>query len=349
MAEMPASVQAVYQEASRDSLARGMAASHARIAAARARGLRREACVAVVTLAILLAQSGRASAAEYGVATYRTGLMDLSAGFLPPAGGTLIKGLFLYQDAHLNAVTSDGKIAIHTHTTIYAAALFVAHATHFSILGANWTLGALVPALIADQNARIGPAGLTVPAQTSTVGGLGELEFSPCMLNWNFGELHLASALFLYAPTGGYDKDRIINTGMNRWAIEPDASVTWLDKESGLEASTMLGYTINSENSSTHYRSGDEFHADFVLAKRFASGSILGAAGYALQQTTADSGPGAAMGAFRSRVLALGPIIGQTIPIGEIPVTFTFKYEFEFAAQNYATGDVLWFAAAIQL
>jgi hypothetical protein len=345
---MPASVQAVYSKASRDSLARGIAASNALSVAARALSLQRGARVAVITLAILLAQSGRASAAEYGVATYRTGLMDLSAGFLPPAGGTLIKGLFLYQNAHLDTATADGKIAIHTHTTIYAVALFAAHATHFSILGSNWTLGALVPALIADQNARIGPAGLTVPARTSTVGGLGELEFSPCMLNWNFGQLHLASALFLYAPTGGYDKDRIINTGMNRWAVEPDASVTWLDEKSGFEASTMVGYTINSENSSTHYRSGDEFHADFVLAERFASGSILGAAGYALQQTTADSGSGATMGAFKSRVLALGPMVGQTIPIGELPVTFTFKYEFEFAAQNYATGNELWFSAAIQ-
>jgi hypothetical protein len=326
---------------------RQIASSHPRFAPAHSRRLLHWACVALAALLLLLGESAGARAAEYGVATYRTGLMDLSAGFLPPAGSTLIKGLFLYQDAHLDTATADGKIAIHTHTTIYAVALFAAHATRFSILGANWTLGALVPALIADQNARIGPAGLTVSAQTSTVGGLGELEFSPCMLNWNFGRLHLATALFFYAPTGSYDKDRIVNTGLNRWAIEPDASVTWLDQKSGLEASAMTGYTINSENSSTHYRSGDEFHADFVLAERFASGSILGAAGYALQQTTADSGSGDTMGAFRSRVLALGPMIGQTIPIGELPITFTFKYEFEFAAQNYATGNELWFSAAI--
>jgi hypothetical protein len=346
---MPAPMQAVYPQATWDWLAREFTALDARMAAARARRPAREIQVAAVAIAILLAQSGWASAAEYGVATYRTGLMDLSAGFLPPAGGTLIKGLFLYQDAHLDAVTSDGKIAAHTHTTIYATAIFAAHASHFSILGANWTIGALIPSLIADQNARIGPAGLAVPAQTSTVGGLGEMEFSPCMLNWNFGRLHLASALFFYAPSGGYDKDRIVNTGMNRWAIEPDASVTWLDEQTGLEASAMLGYTISSENSSTHYRSGDEFHADFVLAKRFTSGSILGAAVYALQQTTADSGSGAVMGAFRSRMLALGRMIGQTVRVGEMPITFTFKYEFEFAAQNYATGNALWFGAAIRL
>jgi hypothetical protein len=342
-------MQAVYPEASRNSPARDFTASDTRVASAQAGGLVRKIPVALFAIAMMLAQSSWASAAEYGVATYRTGLMDLSAGFLPPPGGTLIKGLFLYQDAHLDAVTSDGKVAVHTNTTIYAAALFVAHATHFTILGANWTLGALVPALIADQSARIGPAGLTIPAQTSTVGGLGELEFSPCMLSWNFGQLHLASALFFYAPTGSYDKDRIVNTGVNRWAIEPDASVTWLDAQSGLEASAMLGYTINSENSSTHYRSGDEFHADFVMAERFATGSILGAAGYALQQTTADSGSGAVMGAFKSRVLALGPMIGQTVRIGEIPITLTFKYEIEFAAQNYSTGNELWFAAAMQL
>jgi len=305
----------------------------------------RLAAVLVALLATLTC-GAIALASEYGISTYRPGLMDLYSGMLPPPGNGLVKDLFLYQDAQERVVTENGRIEIDTHTITYTDAVFVAYVTRMPVLGAYWALGTIQMVRIASQSADSGLHGGPLHNQSTTIGGLGDGIFIPGMLNWNFGQFHLTTAFCFYAPTGEYDRSRIITTGLNRWAFEPDVGLTWMDR-SGLEASLFAGYTINTTNPATHYRSGDEFHADFALAQRFADGSLFGMAGYALQQTTADNGSGAVLGPYKGRVIGLGPLVGQTVAIGEMPINFTFKYDFEFAEQNRSWGNELWFTASI--
>jgi hypothetical protein len=273
--------------------------------------------------------------------------MDLYAGMLPPPGNGIAKNLFLYQDAHSGVVTEDGRVEINTHTTTYNDAVFAAYVTKVPVLGAYWAFGTIQMLRIASQSADAGPHGGPLHSQSTTVGGLGDGIFIPAMFNWNFGRFHLSSAFSFYAPTGAYDPTRIINLGLNRWAFEPDVGLTWMD-EKGREASLFTGYTINTANTADDYHSGDEFHADFALAQHFQSGFLLGMAGYALQQTTADSGSGAVLGPFKGRVIGLGPLLGQTISIGEIPVQLTFKYDVEFAEQNRSSGNELWFTSTVR-
>jgi hypothetical protein len=47
-------------------------------------------------------------------------------------------------------------------------------------------------------------------------------------------------------------------------------------------------------------------------------------------------------------VLALGPLIGKTLPFWQLPVNFTLKYDFEFAAQNRSSGNELWLTASLR-
>jgi len=285
-------------------------------------------------------------AAEFGVSTYRPGLMDLYAGMLPPPGNGIVKDLFLFQDASAAIVTETGRVEVHTHTISYTDAVFAAYVTKVPVLGAYWAFGTIQMLRIASQSIDAGPHGGPLKNQTSTVGGLGDGIFIPGMLNWNFGQFHLTSAFTFYAPTGSYVPGRIINTGVNRWAIEPDVGLTWLN-QAGREFSLFVGYTINTINPADDYISGQEFHADFALVQHFSNGFILDLPGYALQQTTADSGTGAVLGPFKSRVIGLGPLAGQTIQVREIPVHFIFKYDFEFAEQNYSSGNELWLTATV--
>lgn len=300
--------------------------------------------ITAIVMTVLLA-CGTARASEFGVSTYRPGLMDLFAGYLAPPGTTLVKGYFLYQDASAKAVSEDGRIEADARTTMYTVAAFGAHVTHLSLLGSYWAYGAIVQFRIAEQSARVGPRGRPVKPQTSTIGGLGDIIFAPCLLSWDLGQFHLSTALMFYAPTGSYDSQRIINIGNNRWAFEPDLGLTWMDDESGRQASLFVGYTINTENTASHYLSGNEFHADFVLAQHLPGSAVLGLAGYALQQTTADSGRGAVLGPFEGRVIGLGPLIGKTFEIYEFPINLALKYIFEFDAHNRSSGDALWLTA----
>jgi hypothetical protein len=198
--------------------------------------------------------------------------------------------------------------------------------------------------LFQDANARAVTQHGDIEADSHTINYTSGL----FVLNWNWGQFHLTTALAFYAPTGSYDRQRIIDIGTNRWAVEPDTGLTWMDEENGRQASAFAGYTINSENTATHYHSGQEFHADFVLAQHLPKGFVVGMAGYALQQTTADSGRGAIFGLYRGRVLALGPLVGKTVDLWKLSVTFAVKYDFEFAAQNRSTGDELWLTGSLR-
>ena len=304
--------------------------------------------VGIATVVAMITGAGVLDASEFGVGTYRPGQVDLFAGTLPPPGGMLVKDYFLFQDASLTALPLNAPVRLHTHTVTYTNATFITYTTPWRIFGANWGVAALAQSRIANQTLKVTPMGRPTSTQHSTVGGFGDLIVSPLMLNWNFSKFHLVGALMFYAPTGSYDRRRIIDIGLNRWAIEPDVGVTWMDPETGRHASLFAGYTVNAENPSTHYVSGNEFHTDFVLAQHLAHGLVGGIAGYAVQQTTADSGSDANLGAFKGRVIGLGPLVGATVPIFKVPISFSFKYDFEFAAQNRSTGNELWLTAGLR-
>ena len=306
-------------------------------------------CRAAPVLALLLlAFQGACLASEYGVSSYRPGLMDVYAGLLPPPGTLMVKSLFLYQSASSRAITEDGRLEVGAKTDIYNEAIMVGYVTRFSILGGRYAFGTIQMARIADQNAHVGPLGVHMPDEQLTVGGLGDAIFLPIILGWDFGRLHLAGNFAFYAPTGHYNPNQIISTGLNRWAFEPDLGITWLD-DSGREASIFLGYTVNTVNPADHYQSGDEFHADFAFVRHFRDGFMFGTSGYALQQTTADSGSSAKLGSYEGRVIALGPIGGYTLRIGEKAVDLSLKYDFEFDAQNRLSGNELWFTTTFHL
>ena len=304
--------------------------------------------VGVATFVALILAAGVLYASEFGVGTYRPGQVDLFAGTLPAPGGVLVKNYFLFQDASLTAQPLNAPVRLHTHTITYTNATFITYTTPWQIFGANWGVAVLAQSRIANQTLKVTPMGRPTSTQHSTVGGFGDLVVSPLMLNWNFSKFHLVGALMFYAPTGSYERRRIIDIGLNRWAVEPDVGVTWMDPETGRHASLFAGYTVNAENPSTHYVSGNEFHADFVLAQHLAHGLVAGIAGYAVQQTTPDSGSDANLGAFKGRVIGLGPLVGATVPIFKVQISFSFKYDFEFAAQNRSTGNELWLTAALR-
>jgi hypothetical protein len=60
--------------------------------------------------------------------------------------------------------------------------------------------------------------------------------------------------------------------------------------------------------------------------------------GLAYQQLSGDSGAGAALGAFKSRVFAIGPQVGYFFPVDKEKGYVNPKGYWEFAAENRAEG-----------
>jgi hypothetical protein len=67
-------------------------------------------------------------------------------------------------------------------------------------------------------------------------------------------------------------------------------------------------------NPTTKYQSGVDFHLDWGASQFLSKQFFVGLVGYAYDQLSADSGSGDKVGAFESRVFAVGPQLGYILP-----------------------------------
>jgi len=89
--------------------------------------------------------------------------------------------------------------------------------------------------------------------------------------------------------------------------IDGGGGYSYLNKTSGLEASAVLGFTGNFENTDTNYTNGIDAHLDWAVSQFFNAQFHAGVVGYFYHQLTGDHGEGAKLGSFESRVIGMGP------------------------------------------
>jgi hypothetical protein len=188
-----------------------------------------------------------------------------------------------------------------------------------------------------------GPLGNSISAsRTDTVTGFGDL-IPQASLKWNHG----VHNVMLYAtggiPVGSYEASRLANIGIGHGAIDGGAGYTYFDPAKGHEFSVVTGFTYNFENTHTNYQNGIDWHVDWGLSQFLNKQFFVGAAGYWFQQITGDSGAGATLGPFKSRVGGIGPQIGYIFPVGtDIQGLLNIKSYWEFEAENRPEGWNFW-------
>ena len=106
--------------------------------------------------------------------------------------------------------------------------------------------------------------------------GFGDMLLTPFAFYWSFGELNVKVSQWVVAPTGHYYVNSLINVGRNYWAFDTQLGITWFHKATGTELTMLPGIMLNTTNPATDYKSGNEFHLDFManqfLAPTFALG-----------------------------------------------------------------------------
>jgi hypothetical protein len=105
-----------------------------------------------------------------------------------------------------------------------------------------------------------------------------------------------------------------------------------------VEFSAVAGLTYNFINPYTQYRSGNDFHLDLSFSPYVSEKLHFGAVGYLYDQISADSGLGATLGDFKSRVVGVGPQIGFFLPMGDREGYLNFRAYYEFAAEHRLDG-----------
>jgi hypothetical protein len=169
------------------------------------------------------------------------------------------------------------------------------------------------------------------------VWGLGDL-YPMLSLRWNFDNHSVMTYVTGDIPTGSYSATSLANIGIGHGAIDVGGAYTYLNTQTGQEASGTLGFTYNFANNATQYQNGVDMHFDFGAAQFFNEHLFFGPVGYIYQQIGCDQGAAPALGCFQSRVFGAGPQIGLLVPVGKNQGYVNFRGYKEFGAQNRPEG-----------
>ncbi len=166
-------------------------------------------------------------------------------------------------------------------------------------------------------------------------------------LKWNEG----ANNFMVYSrggvPVGDYNADRIVNLGKGHGALDNGFGYTYFNEVTGFEFSAVSGLTYNFMNPHTDYQNGVDWHTDLEASRFLYKRFFVGAVGYYFNQLTGDTGSGATLGPYQSRIAAIGPEAGVLFPIGEMQGSLSLRGYWEFAAQNRSSGWNTWLALSI--
>lgn len=307
----------------------------------------------IILLALLISAFGvipQVQSAEYGTGVYLLGYKSSLSGYLPEPGFYMRNDLYWYQgNATIMRVSGRMEVDLRCRTILDLAS--GTYVTPWKILGANYAVGAIWAAVGNSFLKGHLTAGLLSLSQESSYTGVSDLIVTPLILGWHLGQFHIITLGNLYAPVGAYNASRRVNTGLNRWALEPNVGITWLRPQTKYpqEVSAFMGYTVNFRNPATDYTTGNEFHLDYFLGQHLPKGFALGLAGYIYQQVTADHGSGARLGAFHGQTIAMGPCLTYNGKIAGYAVGLNVRYYNELKVINRFDGQALFLTLSLGL
>jgi hypothetical protein len=207
--------------------------------------------------------------------------------------------------------------------------------------------GRLSAAVDQTISARLGSNALSLSgAASDSVTGIGDL-WPQASLRWNQGVHNFMTYVFADVPVGRYDATRLANLGLGHSAVDSGGGYTYFDAQTGNEFSAVLGFTYNFKNQSTQYQNGVDIHLDWGTSKFLTKQLQIGLVGYGYNQLSCDSGSGALLGCFESRVVGVGPQIGYILPLGEMQAYFNVKGYKEFDAAHRPHGWNTWLTISI--
>lgn len=287
-------------------------------------------------------------AVESGNGAYLLGSRDLGAGFVP-APGFYQSNDFVYMTGEVASLSIGGVILTNAELDLLLYKSTFTYVPDVDLLGARMGISVIVPYASADIAFNGVLGGLLAGELTDSQKGFGDLTVVP-VIGWDSGNFHFNLAGTMFLPTGEYSTATIdvpnrsidaLSIGKNRFAFDPTFSMTYLDKQTGFEASGSLGVTFSKFNEATDYQTAPELHFEGTIAQHLSNGLVFGVTGYAYQQLDDDSGAGAesfkaATGAksLQARVFGAGPILSWATKVGDVGVSTKIKYIHEFGARR---------------
>jgi hypothetical protein len=302
------------------------------------------------SLTIAAAQSARSD--EGGVSFWAPGLYG-SLAAAPGVPGWTFAAVYYHVTADASGgvnFASGGQIRAGLDARVDSVFLSATYISPTPILGAQAAIGLAVPVgrVKASVDATLmGPGGGIISGTlTDTYTGFGDL-YPTGTLKWHKDVHNYMLYLTGDIPLGTYRPGRLANLSIGHGAIDGGVGYTYLDAKKGHEFSAVAGLTYNFENPDTNYRNGLDFHLDWAAAQFLSKQTFIGVVGYIYNQLGCDSGAGARLGCFRSRVNGIGPQFGYIFPIGTTHQGFfNLKGYWEWGADHRPEGWNVWVTLA---
>ena len=210
----------------------------------------------------------------------------------------------------------------------------IGYATETKIAGGHYALSIYPGVAYAENNYTKGNS-----KQQSSRVGAGDIYAIPAQLSWQLGAVSVLAFEGISIPVGSYRKNRDLNTGLNFWTFDSNISVTWLPDDGNYDFSLNLGYMVNTENTATHYRTGDELHLDYMAGYYLTQKLSLGITGTYYKQLIPDSGRGVTVTAVQGESSSIGPVLMYNVKLDGRDVNFSAKWLHEYSVNNHAPGD----------
>ena len=311
---------------------------------------RRTACASLPAISALLFLANTARADEGGVSFWAPGQFGSFAA-VPGAPGWAFPVIYYHVSEDAGGSKNfirGGNLTAGLDAKADLAFFFPTY-TFKEPVGAQAGVGlgwAVAHMRVTADVAVTGERGNTLSAKrTDTLTGGTDL-YGLGTLKWHDGNNNYLAYTMVGVPVGAYQLGRLANTSTNHWSIDAGGGYTYLNPKTGYEFSIVGGLTYNFENNDTHYRNGIDSHIDWAASKFLNEQLHVGVVGYVFYQLSGDSGSGATLGAFKSRIAAIGPQLGYFFPVGKEKGYVNVKGYWEFGEQNRASGWNFWLSLA---
>jgi hypothetical protein len=295
----------------------------------------------------LMLPSWRATGAEGASSLYLPGLVGDILVALPPEPGLAIAGSAYVQTGSAGTAVLQGAVDLDLDLDIALGIVGATYSFETPWLGGIYTVGLAVPFGYANLDAEIqGPGGATSSVSADSF-NISDIAFTPIQLNGSIGNFSFRFAETIIAPTGAYNVNKAVNLGRNYWGFDTTAASTYFNADIGTEVSIAPGILANTRNDDTNYKTGTEFHLDFMANQFLFESFAIGVRGYFYRQVTGDSGSGAVLGGFKGEAVGVGPGFIWLPKFAEGKLVVQGKWMTDVHSENrfdsdYATLTISW-------
>ncbi len=306
----------------------------------------------LVGLTVLVFSVTRAFAVEGGLGRPISGMSIAPfAGVVPPEPGLAV----LTGDTYYEGSIGGGR-------TVPIAGLLVANVdmkasfTPISLLyiwntpTKEWNFASVVSFPLAWLQVKADVSlGLLSLRKTDSIFGLFDLAFTPIVASHHFSQTdHLAFDFTFWAPTGSYQKGKLVNLSQNTWTFIPGVAYTKILPEANIELSGIWDMEFDTEDRATHYQNGILSDLEVLAIKRFKNGLGIGFVESWIQQVNDDGGAPAALNGFSGRAFGIGPIVTYSTKVGKSHLDFSARWIHDFDVAKRVAGEGFNFSASLK-